>query len=226
MLKIINVPDKTLRKKSREITTLTPNLLDFIQELGQTLQGKTDPPGVGLSAIQVGEPQRVFVSYLPKDKSLPADQWTPDKLQLIAHINPEITATSEAKTLGGNEDRPSLEGCLSIPHIYGPVYRHEWIELTYYTLPTGSLPLQGDSKTPPPLGGGARGGWDKSKKVSDLKKTTKRYTGFAARVMQHEQDHLDGILFTDYILKDDLELYFEEGNDLVEIDNPQEIIKW
>jgi peptide deformylase len=44
----------------------------------------------------------------------------------------------------------------------------------------------------------------------ELVEKKERFEWFAARVMQHEIDHLDGILFTDYSLEYDLPVYQED----------------
>lgn len=41
--------------------------------------------------------------------------------------------------------------------------------------------------------------------------------GLAARVFQHEIDHLNGILFTDHVLAQGNQIYREEGKELVEM---------
>jgi peptide deformylase len=48
--------------------------------------------------------------------------------------------------------------------------------------------------------------------------TQRRFTGFEARVIQHEYDHLQGVLFTDYSLKFDLPIYEFNGKKMKEID--------
>ena len=59
---------------------------------------------------------------------------------------------------------------------------YTWVELTYQQLINGELVT---------------------------KKT--RLEGYPARVLQHELDHLDGILFTDRALADNLPLYYQNG---------------
>jgi peptide deformylase len=80
--------------------------------------------------------------------------------------------------LGGTENDTPLEGCLSIPGIWGPVPRYSWIEIGFETPEKGTLVTK-----------------------------KQRFEAFPARLVQHELDHLDGILFTDYSLKYDLPLY-------------------
>ena len=95
-------------------------------------------------------------------------------------INPKIIKSSKNLTFGPKDD-PYLEACLSIPNLYGPVPRNSWIEVEYQYIDGEKLS-------------------NKKLKLEDFK----------ARVFQHELDHLDGILFTDYALKYDLPVY--KGN--------------
>lgn len=105
-------------------------------------------------------------------------------------INPKIIKTSKKTIFGPNKKHPILEGCLSIPLFYGPVPRFNWIEIEYEILGNNQL-------------------IKKQKKLSNLD----------SRIMEHEIDHLKGILFTDYILKYDLPIYEEVNDHLVELDD-------
>jgi peptide deformylase len=106
-------------------------------------------------------------------------------------INPKIIDRSDKLVTGINSRSPDLEGCLSIPHLYGPVLRHEWTTFTFQTL-------------------------DRDNQLTDWH--TETFYDFAARVMQHELDHLDGILFTDHILEQGQPLYQQIGEELVEVE--------
>lgn len=173
-MQVIHVPHPTLRQVALPVTAVTHELVDFIAQLEKTLVGHRNPRGVGLSSPQVNNGWRIFSTYLSEydehDRELPP--------QIKTFINPEAISSSKEKTLGPDLRQPILEGCLSIPHLYGPVPRHEWIEYKYQVLEDGHL-------------------------------VTKYATfyDFEARVMQHEYDHLEGILFTDYIKEYDLPLY-------------------
>ena len=206
MLTIVNVPDPVLRKVSKPVTRIDKKVKSFIQDLASTLLNKTDPPGVGVSAIQVGKPLRMYFTYIPSDLSLPTKKWNKEDLKLTLYINPEITDASTKMTMGPNKKKPQLEGCLSIPKLWGPVQRHEWIQLTYQTLDVNNIPLL--------------------KNLDSLPKQTLKASGFPARVFQHEQDHLDGILFTDYTLKENLPLYIEMSDGLKQIDEPDKVATW
>jgi peptide deformylase len=214
MISIITVPHSQLRTTSQAINLkrIDAKLMRFIQELASTLVNKTNPTGVGLSAIQVNQPFRMFFTYLPSDPSLPSQKWTSENLRLTLFINPSYTYLSPDMTFGDDPKRPLLEGCLSIPHLYGPVERHRVIKAKYYTFNIQTdvdyLKFNSLNHIPPLI--------ESEIELSD----------FPARVFQHEYDHLEGVLFTDYTLKHQLPLYFDHGEEMTEIANPKEIIKW
>ena len=179
---ILSVPHPTLRKKSVRIEHLTPDVQAKVQELIDTMKAAHDPEGVGLSFPQIGYNLRGFVTYLE------------EKIKI--YLNPVMLDIDEEKTLGGKPERPTLEGCLSIPWLYGPVWRSKRIKIQ-------AMDEHGVE-------------------------FTKILTSFPARLAQHEQDHLDGVLFTDYTLKDNLPLYLldREKDKFVEIADPSAVIKW
>jgi peptide deformylase len=177
-MKILTVPDQKLRKKSKKISKVDKKLLNLTNKMKNILNNKNEPKGVGLAAPQVGQLYRIFITNELKSKSI----------QLF--INPKIINHSSDLTLGPNSDEPALEGCLSIPNLYGPVPRYEWIKLEYLFL-----------------------------KETQLIKHTNKFINFEARVIQHEIDHLDGILFTDHILEHNLPIYIDKNRQLVELKN-------
>jgi peptide deformylase len=201
---IITAPHPTLRQTAAPVGEVSRPVRSLLVELGDTLMNQTNPRGVGLAAPQVDHSTRVFTTYLPfKDcldwehSTLPTELKQPVNLnhsRLLTYINPRLTAHSQHHTLGGTEDQPVLEGCLSIPKLYGPVPRWEWVQVEFEVLAADNISWQTFS-------------W--------------RAHDYFARVIQHELDHLNGILFTDYSLKYDLPVYHEdpETEKLVELEN-------
>jgi peptide deformylase len=181
--KLTLVPSEILRAKSTDVVC-DRKLTGFIKDLSETLYKHENPKGVGLSAPQIGKNWNVFVTLL--SPNLDEESSLKD---LRVFINPVVIGVSNEITLGEDEEEPILEGCLSIPSIYGPVPRHEWVELEYDV-------INGDG----------------------FQKQQEKFTGFFARVVQHEYDHLRGVLFTDYSLKHDLPIYEHRGKKMIEID--------
>ena len=188
-MKIVTIPNKILRQTSKPVEKIDKKMINFISDLSNTLEEASDPPGIGLSAIQVGKPWQVFVTYLPKDQDLPMRKWLSRDLKIEVFIGPSYSFKSKEVTLGGSKGRPYLEGCMSMPGIYGPVWRSESIKLNYITLDKDNKPVE----------------------------KTKDFWGFHARVIQHEYDHLLGKLFTDKSLEDELPVYEERDGEMVEI---------
>lgn len=179
---ILSVPDEILRKKSLQIDKITPTIQAQIDELVDTMKNAKNPEGVGLSFPQIGYNIRGFVTYLDK--------------RIKVYLNPIILDQSEETTLGGTQDRPTLEGCLSIPWLYGPVWRPKKIKIQ-------AMDEHGVE-------------------------FTKNLSSFPARLAMHEYDHLEGILFTDYTLRDDLPLYLlnHEQDKFIQIEDTSSVIKW
>ncbi|MEA2056272.1 MAG: peptide deformylase [Patescibacteria group bacterium] len=178
---IITAPHTTLRTKANPVKNLDNKMIDFIHNLATSLEDQQDPPGVGLAGPQVNRKIRAFAIRPVENRSskLPSPQ---------VFVNPKIVDHSTKQVLGVDEKKPDLEGCLSIPKIYGPVLRWEWVDLKYQIL-----------------------------KKNKLIKKKQRFKNFTARIVQHELDHLNGVLFTDYLLKHNLPAYIKEKNGLVEL---------
>jgi peptide deformylase len=98
---ILTLPDPRLREVSSPVATFDDALNGLIRDLSETLRSTS---GIGLSAPQIGELQRVIVLDLSERRAPPK-----------VLINPEILHTSAR---GWVE-----ESCLSIPGISGNVIR-------------------------------------------------------------------------------------------------------
>jgi peptide deformylase len=179
---ILSVPHDTLRQKSTPIDQITPDIQTKILDLIDTMKNAHNPEGVGLSFPQIGYSIRGFVTYLEKKVKI--------------YLNPVILDQGEEMTFGGTPERPTLEGCLSIPWLYGPVWRPKKIKIQ-------ALDEHGVE-------------------------FSKTLTNFPARLAMHEYDHLEGVLFTDYTLRDSLPLYLlnQEQDKFVQIEDPKTVIKW
>ena len=129
ILPIINIPDPILRVESKPVERFDAQLHAFLDDMLETMY---DAPGIGLAAIQVGEPLRVFTVDCSERAENEEDgdgepqrgESDEEKRNPIFMINPEIVAWS---------DVPSVyeEGCLSIPDFYAEVERPEGITIKY-----------------------------------------------------------------------------------------------
>jgi peptide deformylase len=147
---IIAIPDKRLRLKSEPVAKIDDSIRVLAEEMFEAMYAA---PGIGLAAIQLGEPKRVITMDLAKKDD-------PKEPQVF--INPEILWTSEDKSV-------HEEGCLSIPEYYEEVERPAEVKVKY-------LDLEGQPREV-------------------------HATGLLATCLQHEIDHLNGVLFIDHLSK-------------------------
>ena len=150
LLKILEVPNPLLKKKSEPVKEITDQMRKTLDDMLETMYAA---PGVGLAAPQVGLLKRMVVIDVTRDD----EPKKPYKM-----INPVITAHSEETTVHD-------EGCLSVPEQYAPVERFETVTVEY-------TDENGD-------------------------KQTLNADGLLAICIQHELEHLEGMLFIDHLSK-------------------------
>lgn len=186
MKPIVCAPNSVLTRLAQTVTLFDKRLEALIGEMETALLGTKNPKGVGLAAPQIGLSLRVFITR-PKEES-------PTRI----FINPEIITRSDDQTDGVPGRDPAkqdlappenkLEGCLSIPKIWGKVKRAKTLSLRYQ---------------------------DKKGNIHKEK-----FSGFIATIIQHETDHINGILFTQRVLEQKGKLYQigkdEEGKEVLE----------
>ena len=147
---LILLPDPLLREQSKPVERIDEGVRKFARDMLDTMY---DAPGIGLAAIQVGEPIRMIVIDLAKEGEEPAPRIV---------INPEIVTSSDDRAI-------YEEGCLSIPDYYAEVERPATVRVKYL---------------------------DEHGKLQEVEAD-----GLLATCLQHEIDHLNGVLFIDYISK-------------------------
>jgi peptide deformylase len=147
---ILIIPDKRLRQVSKPVARVDGATRKLVDDMLETMYAA---PGIGLAAIQIGEPRRIVTMDVSKDA---------DEKQPQVFINPELVWSSKEK-------RVHEEGCLSIPEYYEEVERPAEVRVKYLDL-------------------------DGKKQEIDAK-------GLLATCLQHEIDHLNGVLFIDHISK-------------------------
>lgn len=189
MLKIVSAPNPILSQKAKSIKKIDKSILKLIKEMGFVLSAARDPVGVGLAAPQVGQSLKTFL-IKPTEKS-----------PIHIFINPTIIEKTKAEhltiysgrieTLNKNpkkSEEMKLEGCLSLPNIWGEVKREPEITISY-------LDENGKSHT-------------------------RKFSGFITTIVQHEMDHLQGVLFPKRVLEQKGTLYKshknEKGEDIFE----------
>lgn len=137
--------DPILRKKVKSVADFS-RAQDLLTDMADSMQHNN---GVGLAAPQIGLDLALVVIKLSQD------------FPVLELVNPRIVSCSGESI--------EVEGCLSIPGVYGEVKRCSEVEVQYQDR-TGA------------------------KKVL-------RASGFLATALQHELDHLQGVLFIDKVIK-------------------------
>ena len=146
---ILTAPDLRLKQKSKPVEGgVTDAHRALMDDMLETMYAA---PGIGLAAIQIGEPLRIIVMDLAKEDEPKAPRF---------FVNPEITWSSQ-------ETAPYEEGCLSVPEVYEEVQRPARVKLRY-------LDYNG-------------------------KEVDEDAEGLFAVCIQHEMDHLEGVLFIEHL---------------------------
>ena len=146
---VIKIVTKTehedfLRKKSREVTEITPRIITLLDDMIDTMRAAN---GCGLAAVQVGVLRRIVVIETPEG--------------LFELINPVIIKKSGCQE--------SAEGCLSLPGEWGLTKRPNKVTVEATDRNGQRYQLTGE--------------------------------GLLAKAICHEVDHLDGILYTDKVVR-------------------------
>jgi peptide deformylase len=102
------VGDSILEKVSKEVTKVTPRTKTLIADMFETMYAVE---GMGLSAVQVGVLQRIFIVDPTGDEP-------------YVLINPRIIESSGEQT--------DKEGCLSVPGKHGVVTRPNYVKVKAY----------------------------------------------------------------------------------------------
>lgn len=95
-------PDAGIRQKSREVVAFDRSLQELVKDLIETAQAQQEPQALGLAACQIGIAKKVFVARIQN--------------KFRAFVNGRIVKKSK-------EETALLEGCFSVPGIYGHVRR-------------------------------------------------------------------------------------------------------
>lgn len=158
-LKVIKDPDPRLRQVSLPVLKFDDELKEFMYDL---LKAMHEENGIGIAAIQVGNPIRALIVEIPKNS---------EENNVFFIINPKIIYLSQ--------DHIKLqEGCLSVrdsdgsTFIRGEVSRPISIGISYSDLEGNYLDMH-------------------------IVGSESEYNMWFSRCLQHEIDHLDGVLFTD-----------------------------
>lgn len=170
MATIVQTGDKVLRETAKEIALMeieTPKIRSLLEKMKKSLSAAKD--GVALAAPQVGTPLRIFIVY-----KIYTDQKIMEKM------------TEKEKTTG-KKQKPEEFGFDAF--INPKILK---ISKKKQTVREGCLSVAG-----------IFGEIERAKKITieaineKGAKITRGASGLLAQIVQHEMDHLNGILFTE-----------------------------
>ncbi|MDQ0466411.1 peptide deformylase [Caulobacter ginsengisoli] len=149
ILTVDNAADlAVLKRVSQPVPAVTDDLRALMDDMLETMYAA---PGIGLAAVQIGEPVSVIVMDISREEDAKAPRY---------FVNPEIVWASDELAV-------YEEGCLSVPEIYDEVERPAKVKLKY--LNYAGEAVEEDAE------------------------------GLFAVCIQHEMDHLKGVLFIDHL---------------------------
>ncbi|MEL6751002.1 MAG: peptide deformylase [Pseudomonadota bacterium] len=135
ILPIVNIPDPVLRRVSKPVERIDDDLKRFVDSMFETMY---DAPGIGLAAVQVGEPLRVFtLDVAERSENERGEESDEPKREPMVFINPKIVAFTDARS-------SYEEGCLSIPDYYAEVERPAGCTIEYTDLDGNAQTLDAD----------------------------------------------------------------------------------
>lgn len=186
-MKLVTVPHPLLAQPAKPVRRFDQKLLVLVKQMKIILNQQTNPPGVGLAGPQVGIPFQLFLMK-PTKKSAISVFINPKVIEIkdksLDIRDKKLDIDKEFRSLQSyNLKSNKLEGCLSIPKIWGPVNRRKSLTLEYQEL--------------------------------DGARNQKQFACFEAVIIQHEMDHLNGVLFTQRVLEQKGQLYEEENGELI-----------
>ena len=139
-LELRRAGDLVLKKQCQAVEKVTGKIKKLLDDMADTMNAAD---GVGLAAPQVGVELRIVVIDVGEG--------------LIELINPVLLEKEGCQK--------GLEGCLSVPGVFGQVERYEKVVVEGLNRSGRKIRVTG--------------------------------SGLLARALQHEMDHLDGVLFVE-----------------------------
>ena len=122
-MQILTTPHPFLKHVAKPVTVWDKKTAKEVKQMEEILKRATNPKGIGLAATQVGLDKRLFILLDEENK------------KAKVFVNPEIVRMSKKmlSTVYKKKKDRWLEGCLSIPRLWGFVDRHYSITLQYQT---------------------------------------------------------------------------------------------
>jgi len=160
MRKLIIAPNHILSHKVKKVPVINKKIRDIVFDMEETLIAQTNPQGVGLAAPQIGldlaifliKPEidsdtEVFINPIILEQKKDAQSGDSPERDPVSADSPDSPSARSEEHLRERKEKQDptkkasrksrdihLEGCLSIPHIWGPVTRADKILVSYQDL--------------------------------------------------------------------------------------------
>lgn len=180
MLKIVQAPTQVLYQQAKPVGHVDKSMHNLLKEMEITLDHASDPEGVGLAAPQIGKSLQIFIV-----------RQTP-RSPLLTFINPQIesyfdTPIEEKQDATQNESTTKAKEKAKI---------NKGVQLE------GCLSLKDIWGVVKRRDGVVLSYMDETGQAHKRK-----FDGFLATIIQHEIDHLEGVLFPTRVLEQGNQLY-------------------
>ncbi len=173
LLPIIEIPDPRLKQVSTRVDNFDEQLKILVADMFETMY---EAPGIGLAAVQVGVPIRLLVIDLqPEDEDAEAEECT------ASHGD------------GGGGHSHSHRPLKREPMVFiNPEILEESEDVAVYNEGCLSVPeIYAEVERPASI----RARWQDM----EGKQHEELIEGLLATVLQHEMDHLEGVMFIDHL---------------------------
>jgi peptide deformylase len=203
-MKIVTVPNYILNQKAKPVLQIDKKIHQLIKEMTTVLNEQINPPGVGLAAPQVGIPLQLFIIKPTK------------KAKIEAFVNPRIVKYESVEKPARLDNKTSkvLDNHPKTSEVNGGDTTSQVNNIKK----TKNTPLEGCLSI--------RKIWGYVKRANKVlleyqtitdEKKTEWFSGFKAIIIQHEIDHVNGILFTQRALEQGKQLYEEKEGKLIKL---------
>lgn len=184
-MKIVQAPEAVLSKVAKPVNKIDKSVHDFLKVMEETLTNASDPEGVGLAAPQVGKSLQIFII-----------KPTPDS-KIQTFINPAIEGFFDAPK--GKKEEVYQSATTAKVKKKAKIDKGVQLE--------GCLSLNN-------IWGVVKRHYGVTLTYQDEtgKSHTKKFDGFLSVIIQHEYDHLQGILFPKRVLEQKTKLYKSSKN--------------
>lgn len=180
MVKIVQAPDEVLSTVAKPIDKIDKYIKTVLKDMEKALASARDPEGVGLAAPQIGKSLRIFITK-PQPKS-----------PLLTFINPVIEQYLDPPS-GAKQKAYQSKTTAKVKKEAG---------IDKGTQLEGCLSLKD-------IWGVVHRRYGVVLSYMDEHgvKHKKKFEGFFATIIQHEVDHLQGILFPNHVLEQKNKLF-------------------